>query len=164
MRQPKYSTIIAIVVSVFSLYSISLWGMEPVDTLSARMDLQRYVYPQEKINVTTDKEHYMAGDTIWLRAFVVDASSHCPVDVSRYVYVELRNPFNQVEYRAKLISRKGEFCGYLPLDAKMAEGRFMLTAYTMFMENAGEEYFFKKQVTVSSAFSTKLDIPYKLIN
>ena len=61
MRQPKYSTIIAIVVSVFSLYSISLWGMEPVDTLSARMDLQRYVYPQEKINVTTDKEHYMAG-------------------------------------------------------------------------------------------------------
>ena len=164
MRQPKYSTIIAIVVSVFSLYSISLWGMEPVDTLSARMDLQRYVYPQEKINVTTDKEHYMAGDTIWLRAFVVDASSHCPVDVSRYVYVELRNPFNQVEYRAKLISCKGEFCGYLPLDAKMAEGRFMLTAYTMFMENAGEEYFFKKQVTVSSAFSTKLDIPYKLIN
>ena len=134
------------------------------DTLTARMDTQRYVYPQEKIHVTTDKEHYMAGDTIWLRAFVVDASSHCPVNASRYVYVELRNPFNEVENRVKIISRNGVFAGYIPLDAKMAEGRFMLTAYTMFMENSGDEYLFKKAIDVASAFSSKLDISYRLIS
>ena len=163
MIRLRFSDIIAIIFGIINLSHFAVWGMEPADTLATRMAMQRYVYPQEKIHVTTDKEHYMAGDTIWLRAFVVDASSHRPVDASRYVYVELRNPFNQVERRVKIISRKGEFCGYLPLDAKMAEGRFMLAAYTMFMENAGEEYFFKKPVMVSSAFSTKVDISYKLL-
>lgn len=127
----------------------------PIDTLAARLDMQRYLYPQEKIHVTTDKEQYMAGDTIWLRAFVVDASSHQPVDVSRYVYVELHNPFGDVEQRVKIISRRGGYSGYVPLEANMAEGQYMLAAYTMFMENAGQDYFFKKQVSVVSPFSAK---------
>lgn len=154
-------TILSILVAAI-LSNAAVWGVEPADTLAARLEVQRYVYPQEKIHITTDKECYMAGDTIWLRAFVVDAASHCPVAASRYVYVELRNPFNEVESRVKIIGRNGVFSGYVPLDAKMAEGRFMLTAYTMFMENAGEDYFFKKAVNVTSAFSTKVDIPYRL--
>ena len=31
-------------------------------------------YPQEKLYVHTDKEHYIAGDTVWLRAHSVDAA------------------------------------------------------------------------------------------
>ena len=31
-------------------------------------------YPQEKLYVHTDKEHYIAGDTVWLRAHCVDAA------------------------------------------------------------------------------------------
>ena len=49
-----------------------------------------------KIHVMTDKSSYATGDTIWLRAFVVDAATHRPVYVSKYVYVELRIPFDAV--------------------------------------------------------------------
>ena len=41
--------------------------------------------------MSTDKEHYMAGDTIWLRALVADAATNAPVTASRYAYVELRD-------------------------------------------------------------------------
>lgn len=57
--------------------------------------------------VVTDKGRYIAGDTIWLRAFVADAASHKPVTESRYVYVELRNPFNGLASRVKLMCRDG---------------------------------------------------------
>lgn len=39
----------------------------------------------------TDKPYYMAGDTIWLRAHVAEASTHAPTALSKYVYVELRS-------------------------------------------------------------------------
>ena len=108
------------------------------------LDWQVYNYPQEKIHVTTDKPYYITGDTIWLRAFVVNAVNHQPVDASKFVYVELISPMNTVDMRIKIKERDGVFKGYLPLDpTKVAEGEYTLTAYTMFMQNQGEQYFFK---------------------
>ena len=37
-------------------------------------------YPQEKLYVHTDKEHYIAGDTVWLRAHCVDAAGDYTLD------------------------------------------------------------------------------------
>ena len=51
------------------------------------LDWQVYNYPQEKIHVMTDKPYYITCDTVWLRAFVVNAVNHQPVDASKFVYV-----------------------------------------------------------------------------
>lgn len=126
------------------------------------LDWQVYNYPQEKIHVMTDKPYYITGDTIWLRAFVVDALSHKPVDASKFVYVELISPMNTVDMRIKIKERDGVFKGYLPLDpTKVAEGEYTLTAYTMFMQNQGEQYFFKKKVKITSSFAIKRKIDYE---
>ena len=126
------------------------------------LDWQVYNYPQEKIHVTTDKPYYITGDTIWLRAFVVDASSHMPVDASKYVYVELLSPLREVVQRVKIKERKGVFSGYLPLDpTEIAEGEYTLTAYTLFMQNQGEQYFFKKPVSIISSFSVNSRIEHE---
>ena len=63
-----------------------------VDTLLSRMARQVYDYPQEKVHVMTDKPSYYGGDTIRFRAFVADASTHRPLHISKYLYVELINP------------------------------------------------------------------------
>lgn len=126
------------------------------------LDWQVYNYPQEKIHVMTDKPYYITGDTIWLRAFVVDALSHQPVDASKFVYVELISPMNTVDMRIKIKERDGVFKGYLPLDpTRVAEGEYTLTAYTMFMQNQGEQYFFKKKVKITSSFAIKRKIDYE---
>ena len=111
--------------------------------MKQNLDWQVYNYPQEKIHVMTDKPYYITGDTVWLRAFVVDAATHQPVDASKFVYVELISPMNEVSMRIKIKERDGVFKGYLPLNpTKVAEGEYTLTAYTMFMQNQGEQYFF----------------------
>ena len=106
--------------------------------LKTRLDHQRYEYPQEKIHITTDRDNYMGGDTIWFRAFVVDAATHQQAATSKYIYAELRNPFNQVETRVKIMEVDGIYEGYVPLSLNIAEGPYMLTSYTMFMQNKGE--------------------------
>ena len=143
------------IVLLFASLSVSA---QLADSIVARMALQRYTFPQEKIHVMTDKPRYMAGDTIWLRAWVVDAATHQPVNASQFVYVELQNPLDTVFTRIKLHQSNGVFSGHIPLRADMAEGAYQLTAYTMFMQSLGENYFFKQRVEVTSPLATRYAI------
>ena len=127
-----------------------------INAIAERIDLQRYEFPQEKIHVTTDRGSYLAGDTIWLRAWVVDAASHQISDASQFVYVELVSPTNSVMTRVKIHRETdGLFQGYIPLDIEIPEGRYQLTAYTMFMQSVGAEYFYSQPVEVSALSSVR---------
>lgn len=124
---------------------------QDIDAISARIDLQRNEFPQEKIHVMTDHGNYLAGDTIWLRAWVVDAASHQPVDASQFIYVELVSPNDWVHERVKIHpDASGVFKGYLPIDINIPEGRYQLTAYTMFMQNAGVDYFYSQPIEIEA--------------
>ena len=59
------------------------------DSIAHRFRRQLEVFPQEKIYVHTDRSSYHAGDTIWLRAHLVDASTHQSTTQSRYVSTTL---------------------------------------------------------------------------
>ncbi len=133
---------------LLTIFCFTLCHAQDFSQLKQNLDWQVYNYPQEKIHVMTDKPYYITGDTIWLRAFVVNVVNNQPVDASKFVYVELISPMNTVDMRVKIKERDGVFKGYLPLDpTKIAEGEYTLTAYTMFMQNQGEQYFFKKTKT-----------------
>ena len=144
--------------SLAVMLSALLLQAQVADSIAARMALQRYTFPQEKVHVMTDKPRYMAGDTIWLRAWVVDAATHQPVNASQFVYIELQNPLDTVVTRIKLRQRNGVFSGHVPLQADMAEGAYQLTAYTMFMQSLGEAYFFKRRIEVTSPLATRYAI------
>ena len=105
-------------------------------------------YPQEKLHVSTDKDSYIAGDTIWLRAHCADAATHRPVAASHYVYVELRDDRGSLVRRIKLLSRDSVYSGYLPTQSLERFGDYSLTAYTLYMRNQGPDYFFKKPLTI----------------
>lgn len=105
-------------------------------------------YPQEKLHVTTDKDSYIVGDTIWLRAHCADAATHRPIAASRYVYVELRDARGALARRIKLLSRDSVYSGYLPTQALERFGDYSLVAYTLYMRNQGADYFFKKPLSI----------------
>ena len=105
-------------------------------------------YPQEKLHLHTDKDSYIAGDTIWLRAHCADAATHRPIAASRYVYVELRDDRGSLVRRIKLLSRDSVYSGYLPTQSLERFGNYSLTAYTLYMRNQGPDYFFKKPLTI----------------
>lgn len=128
------------------------------ESLLKRFEAQRLEYPQEKIYVHTDRSYYMGGDTIWLRAHMVDAASHRPVSMSKYVYVELKAPSDSILSRIKIKEQGGVYSGYIPLPQNLIEADYTLTAYTYFMQNAGKEYFFRKNLTIGSPLSTKYTI------
>ena len=108
--------------------------------------------PQEKSYLHLDKPYYLTGDTIWLKGYLVDAVTHKEEAMSRFLYVELINRKNQLCQRKKKRKDENEvFRGYIALDEKMEEGEYYLRAYTNYMCNAGDEYFFTHNISIYSS-------------
>ena len=108
--------------------------------------------PQEKSYLHLDKPYYLTGDTIWLKGYLVDAVTHKEEAMSRFLYVELINRKNQLCQRKKIRKDENEgFRGYIALDEKMEEGEYYLRAYTNYMCNAGDEYFFSHNISIYSS-------------
>ena len=119
------------------------------DNLAQLFRNQLTTFPQEKIYVHTDKSFYISGDPIWFRAYLADAVSHIPSPVSCYVYVELINPLNAVINR--VIIRPDEtdaYHGYIAIPRNTPQGEYTLRAYTTFMRNLDEDYFFTKRIYI----------------
>lgn len=117
-------------------------------------------YPQEKIQLVTNGERFVTGDTVRFRAFLQDAATGAEArDLSRYVYVELLDPFGTVHERVKVRANSdGVFAGILPLDRELPESRYTLAAYTTYMQNQGPEYFCRKPLDVRSMYAYKYKI------
>jgi len=118
------------------------------DRLVSLFENQLKIFPQEKIHVHTDKPYYISGEKIRFRAYLADAKSHAPVAVSRYVYAELINSFNTVVARVKIRQEESAYHGYLPIPEDALEGNYTMRAYTAFMQNQDENYFFTKTIYI----------------
>lgn len=139
-----------------------------VDTIAYRMEQQKFLYPQERVSVLTDADEYAAGDTIHMDVRLIDSSSLQASDLSRFVYVELTDPFGSTCRRVKLKNSGELMTGYVPLPSETPEGVYTLTGYTRFMESTGPDYYFTKPVYIygsgrpdkrpSFSFSRKGDI------
>ena len=107
----------------------------------------------ENVYLQTDKPYYVVEDTIWLKAYVVNAQIHQP-SPSNFVYIELINRLDSVEKRIKIRKENHAFCGYLPLDKKLIPGEYVLRAYTNWMRNESPDYFFQKTITIGRIMQT----------
>lgn len=132
-------------------------------------DLTRYAanihqfsneYPQEKVYLQFDNTSYVCGDTVWFKAFVVEASSHHRAS-SRVLYVDLLSADGTILDRKKLPVLSGQADGCMPLTEKngsnadrlrgalnLPGGFYEIRAYTMNMLNFSESSVFSRVIPV----------------
>lgn len=109
--------------------------------------------PQEKIYLHTDKSSYPAGENIWFRAYCVDASYHLPTLMSKFLYVELINRQDSVVKRIKIKETDSCFYGNLSIPAKIPSGDYCIRAFTNWMQNSDEAFFFKKNIRITNTLN-----------
>ncbi|MFV0330814.1 MAG: hypothetical protein ACK5KL_13525 [Dysgonomonas sp.] len=124
-----------------------------LDSVITRIDRQLEIYPQEKIYVHNDKAVYLTGETVWFRIHLVDAFTHRYDTTSIYVYGELVDPEGKIADRVKIIRKNGIYSGYFNLAENLAEGKYTLCFHTKYMENLGENYFFKRTIDIVNPLS-----------
>lgn len=134
-------------------------GDLPEKVKSNLNSLQSY-YSPEKVYLHLDKPYYLAGEMIWLKAYVLEASSLKATSRSGVLYVDLLNEQNQKVDSLTLPIEEGEAFGDFSLLDELPEGMYSIYAYTNWMRNFGEGIFFHKEIYIlnaqNEAFPTNL--------
>ena len=96
-------------------------------------------HPQEKVYLHMDNRSYFIGDTIWFKAYVMNAISLKPSSISGILYVELLNEYG-IEMEHKKLRLEGGMCyGDFILKEEYRTGYYEIRAYTRDMLNFGNE-------------------------
>ncbi|MBB5397922.1 MG2 domain-containing protein [Mucilaginibacter sp. AK015] len=110
---------------------------------------------REKVHLHTDQSFYRAGDTLWFKAYVVQAVSNMPSAISKVIHIELFGANGVLVARLKLPVLSGLAHGDIALPDSLKEGGYRLRAYTNWMRNFGEAAFFEKDITLLTGTVTE---------
>ncbi len=116
----------------------------PLDTVVSRLEAWGVANRPERIHIHTDKPYYLAGDTIWFKVYTVIGSDHSLSGWSGAVYVDLISETDSLVEALKLPLVAGLAKGNVDLPSDLKVGNYRLRAYTQWMRNAGEAYFFDR--------------------
>lgn len=132
-----------------------------LEKIVSKFDHYHNEFPQEKAYLHLDKPYYTAGETIWFKAYLMEANTLIPDTISVPLYIELID--NQ---RGKLIDKKilklegGSAAADFMLPDTLKAGYYSLRAYTNWMLNFDEKLLFSKDFKVYRSNDT--DQPAKL--
>jgi len=139
-----------------ALIGLPLWALPGLNKKPDPADFNNVINLREKTYLHIDKTTYNAGEDLWFKAYLVDASTHRPDAASKIVYVDLIDPDNKII--ASRIIKINDGCGDgdFKLAADLITGEYIVRAYTRFMQNFDEAWFFRKKIVVRSSRSNRI--------
>ncbi len=157
------------VLSLCSVYAKDSKVQETNESADPTLELVRFagnirqfnsLFPQEKVYLQFDNTSYYTGETIWFKAFVVNASTLNEAQ-SKVLYVDLVSPTGELLKQQKLKVEAGQADGSFVLkDASTGQARGMrgilnypsgfyeIRAYTNYMLNFSDELVFSRVFAV----------------
>jgi hypothetical protein len=145
-------------ICIFSLSVFSVVSAQQSFTKATATKFAKFWHftPQEKIYIHTDKPYYSAGETIWLKAYLLNAATHRNDTKSRFVYVELIDKSDSVMSRIKIRKDSCGFSGHISLKPSTQAGQYTLRAYTTWMQNAAD-FFFVKNINIGNSIDDRVN-------
>ena len=139
---------------VFSIFSLALFAQDTLGTTAKLIQFARkavlfsYNNPQEKVYLHFDNTGYFLGETIWFKAYVVDALNNKPSAISKTLYAELLTPDGSILQSKKILIQNGVCSGDFQLMDSLPGGFYEVRAYTRCMLNFGPEVVFSRVLPV----------------
>lgn len=102
-------------------------------------------FTSEKVYLHFDKPYYAVGDTIWFKAYLLNAATRKASAYSNKIYVDLINDSSTVVQSLVIPLASGLGYGDFKVDDRMQQGGYTIRAYTNWMQNFGAESFFQQR-------------------
>ncbi|MEM6805820.1 MAG: hypothetical protein AAF696_30765, partial [Bacteroidota bacterium] len=123
-------------------YSLDPMRLEPSYELIDSLNAYTEDRAREKIFLHLNKYNYFGGEEIWFRAYLMDAKKHGINSPSQVYHVELIDPKGQIIDSLSFHSAKSNW-GKFQLKPGLLSGRYLIRAYTNYMRNRPQAYFFQ---------------------
>ncbi len=126
---------------------------QDIDQLLSRSNTYYDRHPQEKLYLHLDKPEYTAGETVWFKVYGTIGVENLLSKLSKIVHVELINPSLQRAAYIRIPLVNGLGVGDIVLPDTITEGSYRLRAYTNWMRNSDDEFFYDRTLSISNGRS-----------
>lgn len=131
-----------LILSFCLLLSSAMYAQKPEELLGKWWQNQ----PIEKVYLHLDRESYVAGETIWFKAYL--SSDYLPDTISTNLYVELVNPELSVISKSTSPVLIAVSNGQLELPDSLRTGTYTIRAFTPYMFKQSPDFIFKKSIVI----------------
>jgi TonB-dependent SusC/RagA subfamily outer membrane receptor len=156
MKYKKISTGLFMILVVMAIFGFTGPGDDFIGKLVDQLNKWRSERPQEKVYLHLDKPYYAVGDDIWFKAYVTIGSKHELSVYSEILNVDLIDENDSIKRSIKLPLQNGLTNGDFALPDTLQEGNYRIRAYTNWMRNFGDAYFFDKTITIVNSVSNSV--------
>jgi hypothetical protein len=125
-----------------SLFGESLLGQSPDSALSAYNNK----FPQEKLHIHFDKDTYLPGETVWMKAYLL--SDTRPSAVSKNLYFDWTDIDGRLLLHSVSPITEGGASSYFKIPAWVKNGIIHVKAYTQWMLNFDNDFLYNKDIPV----------------
>ncbi len=139
-------------------YSTINFQDDKVQQLLAKTNLFNLRFPQERVYLHLDRQSYWAGDDVWFKAYVKNS----PINECN-LYIEIINTTGDVVNKNIAWVQNGLAYGDFILADTLSSGVYQVRAYTNWMRNFDEVWFFRKDLVIWNPRDKKIEAePVKL--
>lgn len=103
-------------------------------------------FPSEKIYIHYDKEYYVAGETIWLKAYLYNDGK--PGELSNNLYLQFSDSKGQVVSTKQFPIMGSVVNGSIDVPDSLPQGNYCIRALTPGMLSYDEAFIYKKNILV----------------
>ena len=147
MRAARRITLLT-VLFLLSALAVKAEGFPLPDSLHFRYNTFSTWFSPEKVYLHFDRSCYKAGETVWFKGWVQEASSLSVLPPSNFLYVEVLDSGGDALARVKIKRSDGGFPGYLQLPDNLSTGDYTIRAYTLWQLNNDVEYLFHDKIRI----------------
>ena len=113
--------------------------------------------PIEKVYIQTNKDVYFKDEELWYSAFVTLGSFNYLTLASDVLHIDLIDDSNNLVVAQTQALVEGRSKGSMRLPKNLKEGNYWLRAYTNWMRNFDNEFFFNKKIQILDGSNTTLN-------
>ncbi len=152
----KYSLLFIIAWFAFAISSFSQM-QKPADNIITGLKKWYENNPQEKVFVQTDRDRYLAGETIWLKAWCLTDGR--PTFLSKILYTTLTDENGTIiEKRMYSLDSSSSANGVIDLIRNLESGNYTLSAYTLWMLHYPQFVFTKLVFIYGNGYNEKTEV------
>ncbi len=160
-----------VVVAVVAIAGLRFADDDPLTRVLESLSRYSGQFPYEKVYLHTDRATYLPGETIWLKSYLFYGENGAADSTSGSILIDLVSPTGRkIVLDARIPSKGGYGEGYMTLPDTLSTGHYTLRAYTNWMRNFSEEWYFNQPIDVVKpdrppaprlgAASTALDVQF----
>ncbi len=116
--------------------------------MDSSLTLYSYNNPVEKVYLHTDRDLFSSGEHLWYKAYAVLGEYHQFSLASKVIHVDLIGPNNNILVSQTHGLLDGKAIGSITLPKNLFSGNYQLRAYSNWMRNFDDNFFFTKIVKV----------------